>query len=159
LRQATGTTDQSQHPGTRTPFPGARLSDFRAALQQAEQSGADVLALVLYGEDMVRAMRIADDMGLNKKMKIAVPNLSMTMIETAGSDIMRGLMVTEPWTWRVPDIEGSDQGKALVKNFGDRYQTHPSSAAAATYSIVHQRADAATRARSSDSEKVISARE
>ncbi len=159
MRQATGTTDQSQHPGTRTPFPGARLSDFRAALQQAEQSGADVLALVLYGEDMVRAMRIADDMGLNKKMQIAVPNLSMTMVEAAGPDIMRGVLGTEPWTWRVPEIEGSEQGKAFVKNFGERYQTHPSSSAAAAYTIVHQWADAATRARSIDSEKVIAALE
>lgn len=159
LRQATNTTDQSKHPGTKTPFPGARLSDFRKALQQAEQSGADVLALVLYGEDMVRAMRIADEMGLNKKMQIAVPNLSMTMVEAAGPDIMSGVLGTEPWTWRVPEVEGSERGSAFVKNFGDRYQTHPSSSAAAAYTIVYQWADAVSRARSLDSEKVIAALE
>jgi len=159
LRQATNTTDQSKHPGTKTPFPGARLSDFRKALQQAEQSGADILALVLYGEDMVRAMRIADEMGLNKKMQIAVPNLSMTMVEAAGPDIMSGVLGTEPWTWRVPEIEGSQRGKAFVKDFGERYQTHPSSSAAAAYTIVHQWAEAAARAKSIDSEKVIAALE
>ena len=159
LRQATGTSDQSKHPGVKTPFPGARLSDFRNALRQAADSGADVLALVLYGEDMVRAMRIADDLGLNKKMQIAVPNLSMTMVEAAGPDIMRGVLGTEPWTWRVPELEGSARGKAFVKSFGERYQTHPSSSAAAAYTIVNQWAEAAARAKSIDSEKVIAALE
>ncbi|NIV28063.1 MAG: ABC transporter substrate-binding protein, partial [Anaerolineae bacterium] len=35
LRQATGTVDTSKHQGVRTAFPGARLSDYRAALEKA----------------------------------------------------------------------------------------------------------------------------
>lgn len=125
LRQATGTVDTSKHQGVRTAFPGARLSDYRAALEKAANSGAEVLVLVLFGEDMVRAMRIADELGLNKKMQIAVPNLTLSMVELAGPDIMRGVLGTEPWTWRVPELEGSERGKAFVRNFGERYQTHP----------------------------------
>ena len=159
LRQATNTMDQSKHPGVKTPFPTARLSDFRQALKQAEQSGADVLALVLYGEDMVRAMRIADELGLNKKMQIAVPNLSTTMVESAGPDIMRGVLGSEPWTWRVPEVEGSERGKAFVKSFSETYQVRPSSSAAIAYTIVNQWADAVERARSLDSEKLIAALE
>ncbi|RRV14682.1 substrate-binding protein [Pseudomonas saudiphocaensis] len=159
LRQATNTMDQSKHPGVKTPFPNARLSDFRQALKTAEQSGADVLALVLYGEDMVRAMRIADELGLNKKMQIAVPNLSTTMVESAGPDIMRGVLGSEPWTWRVPEIEGSERGKAFVKSFSETYQVRPSSSAAIAYTIVNQWADAVERARSLDSEKLIAALE
>src|SRR5690606_16251585 len=159
LRQATNTMDQSKHPGVKTPFPNARLSDFRQALKQAEQSGADVLALVLYGEDMVRAMRIADELGLNKKMQIAVPNLSTTMVESAGPDIMRGVLGSEPWTWRVPEVEGSERGKAFVKSFSETYQVRPSSSAAIAYTIVNQWADAVERARSLDSEKLIAALE
>src|SRR5690606_22422950 len=49
--------------------------------------------------------------------------------------------------------------RAFVKNFGERYQTHPSSSAAAAYTIVYQWADAVSRARSLDSEKVIAALE
>lgn len=45
---------------------------------------------------MVRAMRIADELGLNKKMQIAVPNLTLSMVELAGPDIMRGVLGTEP---------------------------------------------------------------
>ena len=159
LRQATGTQDSAKHPGVRTPFPGARLSQYRAALEQARDSGADVLALVLFGEDMVRAMRIANDLGLTKQMQIAVPNLTQSMVELAGPDIMRGVLGTEPWTWRVPEIEGSAAGQAFVKNFDERYQTHPSSSAASAYSIVYQWADAATRAKSIASEQVIAALE
>lgn len=159
LRQATNTMDQAKHPGVKTPFPNARLSDFRQALKTAEQSGADVLALVLYGEDMVRAMRIADELGLNKKMQIAVPNLSTTMVESAGPDIMRGVLGSEPWTWRVPEVEGSERGKAFVKSFSETYQVRPSSSAAIAYTIVNQWADAVERARSLDSEKLIAALE
>jgi len=108
---------------------------------------------------MVRAMRIADELGLNKKMQIAIPNLTLSMVELAGPDIMRGVLGTEPWTWRVPELEGSERGKDFVRNFGDRYQTHPSSSAASAYSIVYQWADAATRARSIGSEQVIAALE
>ena len=159
LRQATGTVDTSKHQGVRTAFPGARLSDYRAALEKAANSGAEVLVLVLFGEDMVRAMRIADELGLNKKMQIAVPNLTLSMVELAGPDIMRGVLGTEPWTWRVPELEGSERGKAFVRNFGERYQTHPSSSAASAYSIVYQGADAVSRAKTIASEPVIAALE
>jgi len=159
LRQATGTVDTSKHQGVRTAFPGARLSDYRAALEKAANSGAEVLVLVLFGEDMVRAMRIADELGLNKKMQIAIPNLTLSMVELAGPDIMRGVLGTEPWTWRVPELEGSERGKAFVHNFGERYQTHPSSSAASAYSIVYQWADAVSRAKTIASEPVIAALE
>ncbi|QGZ32202.1 ABC transporter substrate-binding protein [Stutzerimonas stutzeri] len=159
LREATGTQNADQHPGIRTAFPGARISDYRQALDQAAGSDADVLVLVLFGEDLVRAMRIADDLGLNRKMQIAVPNLTLSMVETAGPDIMRGVLGTEPWTWRVPELEGSAAGQQFVRNFDERYQTHPSSSAASAYSIVYQWADAATRARSLDSERIIAALE
>ena len=159
LRQATGTQDNRQHPGIKTAFPGARLSDYREALTQVAKSDTEVLVLVLFGEDLVRAMRIADELGLNKKMQIAVPNLTLSMVETAGPDIMRGVLGTEPWTWRVPDLEGSAAGQQFVQHYDERYQTHPSSSAASAYSIVYQWADAATRARSLDSERIIEALE
>lgn len=159
LRQATSTLDTAKHPGVKTAFPGARLSDYRQALTQVAASDAQVLVLVLFGEDLVRAMRIADEMGLNKKMQVAVPNLTLSMVETAGPDIMRGVLGTEPWTWRVPELEGSVAGQKFVESYDERYQTHPSSSAASAYSIVYQWAHAATRARSIDSERVIAALE
>ncbi|PMZ49080.1 ABC transporter substrate-binding protein, partial [Pseudomonas sp. FW306-2-11AC] len=57
LRQATATDNAAQHASVRIPFPGARLADYQDALTQAAASNAEILALVLFGEDLVRAVR------------------------------------------------------------------------------------------------------
>lgn len=159
LRQATGTDNAGQHAGVRVPFPGARLADYQDALTQAASSNAEVLALVLFGEDLVRAMRIAKDLGLTERMQIIAPNLTQSMVEQAGPDLMQGVIGTEPWTWRVPALEKSTRGEAFVQSFKTRYEMYPSSSAASAYSIVQQWADAAKRANSLDSEALIKALE
>lgn len=159
LRKATGSDDPARHPGVRIPFPGARLSQYRDALVQAGQSDAQVLALVLFGEDLVRAMRIAHELGLTSRMQIVVPNLTAHMVEQAGPTLMEGVLGTEPWTWRVPDLEDSARGQAFVRAYVERYQTRPSSSAAHAYGIVHQWSDAVARTRSLNSEAVIKALE
>ena len=159
LRQATGTQDGARHPGLKVPFPGARLGDYHERLSQAAASQAEVLVLVLFGEDLVRAMRVAEDLGLTQRMQIVAPNLTQGIVEQAGPSLMQGVIGTEPWTWRVPELVGSEAGKAFVRDFTERYQVYPSSAAASAYSIVHQWADAAERARSLDSEALIKALE
>lgn len=159
LRKATGSQDSAGHPGVRVPFPGARLSDYRDALAQAAASDAQVLALVLFGEDLVRAMRIARDLGLTERMQIVAPNLTQSIVEQAGPDLMQGVIGTEPWTWRVPALEKSERGQAFVEAFKTRYGMYPSSSAASAYSIVQQWADAARRSNSLDSEALIKALE
>jgi len=159
LRQATGTQDGARHPGLKVPFPGARLADYQERLSQAAASQAEVLVLVLFGEDLVRAMRVAEDLGLTQRMQIVAPNLTQGIVEQAGPSLMQGVIGTEPWTWRVPELVGSEAGKAFVRDFTERYQVYPSSSAASAYSIVHQWADAAERARSLDSEALIKALE
>ncbi|MDX5372031.1 MAG: ABC transporter substrate-binding protein [Pseudomonadaceae bacterium] len=159
LRQATGTQDSARHPGLKVPFPGARLGDYHERLSQAATSQAEVLVLVLFGEDLVRAMRVAEDLGLTRRMQIVAPNLTQGIVEQAGPSLMQGVIGTEPWTWRVPELVGSQAGKAFVRDFTERYQVYPSSSAASAYSIVHQWADAAERARSLDSEALIKALE
>ncbi|WP_339412209.1 ABC transporter substrate-binding protein [Pseudomonas sp. EA_35y_Pfl2_R5] len=159
LRQTTGTEDSGQHPGLKVTFPGAHLSDYQDALTQAAASNAEVLTLVLFGEDLVRAMRIAKDLGLTKRMQIVAPNLTQSIVEQAGPGLMEGVIGTEPWTWRVPTLEKSVRGEAFVKDFSERYAMYPSSSAASAYSIVYQWADAAKRANSLDSEALIKALE
>ncbi|MBU0901876.1 MAG: ABC transporter substrate-binding protein [Gammaproteobacteria bacterium] len=159
LRQTTGSADSTQHPGLKVAFPGARLADYQDALSQAAASNAEVLALVLFGEDLVRAMRIAKDLGLTERMQIVAPNLTQSIVEQAGPGLMEGVIGSEPWTWRVPALEKSVHGEAFVKSFSERYTTYPSSSAASAYSIVYQWADAAKRAGSLDSEALIKALE
>ena len=159
LRQATATDNAAQHASVRIPFPGARLADYQDALTQAAASNAEILALVLFGEDLVRAMRIAKDLGLTERMQIVAPNLTQSMVEQAGPNLMAGVIGTEPWTWRVPALEKSARGQAFVEAVKTRYEMYPSSSAASAYSIVQQWADAATRAKSLDSEALIKALE
>ena len=159
LRQTTNSGDTGKHPGAKVPFPGARLADYTKALTQAASSKADVLVLVLFGEDLVRAMRIAKDLGLTARMQVVAPNLTQSMVEQAGPGLMEGVIGTEPWTWRVPALEKSVRGEAFVKAFSERYEMYPSSSAASAYSIVYQWAEAAERAHSLDSEALIKALE
>lgn len=159
LRQATASEDQARHPSVRLPFPGARLTQYRDALTLAGKSDAQVLALVLFGEDLVRAMRIAHEMGLTSRMQVVVPNITGHMIEQAGPTIMEGVLGTTPWTWRVPILENSERGQAFTQAYVERYQMYPTSSAAHAYGIVHQWSDAVKRAGSLKSEAVISALE
>lgn len=155
LRHYTGTENAARHPSIKVPFPGARLSDYRDALAQAAASQADVLVLALFGEDLVHAMRIADDLGVTRNHQIIAPNLTQSMVELAGPGLMQGVIGTEPWTWRVPEREGSARGQAFVSTFAERYGVYPASSSASAYSIVYQWADAARRSGSLDSEALI----
>jgi ABC-type branched-subunit amino acid transport system substrate-binding protein len=92
-------------------------------------------------------------------MQIVAPNLTQSIVEQAGPDLMQGVIGTEPWTWRVPALEKSERGQAFVEAFKTRYGMYPSSSAASAYSIVQQWADAARRSNSLDSEALIKALE
>ena len=159
FRLFTNTNDSDSHPGVKTPFPKSRLSDFKNALQSAQASGAEVLVLVLFGNDMVAALSTAHKMGLKKEMAIVVPNLTLSMVRTAGPNTMEGVVGAVPWAWNVPFAYNYDQGKRFVNDFARRYGSYPSSSAASAYAILHQYKEAAERAGSFDSSKVIKALE
>ncbi len=159
LRENTNSTDTNKHQGVLLPFPTAKQSDYSATLKQAQASGADIVALVLYGHDLVRAMRTAETMGLTKKVQIIAPNLTQSVIEQAGPGLMAGVIGTEHWLWRAPELENSEAGLAFVENFNKAYELYPPSAAASAYTVVKQWADAVTRSKSLNSEAVIKALE
>lgn len=159
LRQFTDTGDTSVHVGVKTPFPNALTSDFQAALEQAAASDADVLAMVLFGDDMVRAVNIAYSMGLHDKMQIVVPNITLSMANQVGPSIMEGVIGAAPWVWNLPQEKGYERGEQFVQTFSERYNMRPSSAAASAYSIVYQYKDAVERAGTIRTDSVIRALE
>jgi ABC-type branched-subunit amino acid transport system substrate-binding protein len=132
---------------------------YRDALKQAAQSKADVLILMLYGTDVVNAMRLVDHLGLKERMQVVVPNLNQDVVDQAGPALMSGVIGTDTWTWRVPEREGNPRGKRFVVDYSGRYQSYPSSAAASAYGIVWQWADAVSRGGTADSSSVITALE
>lgn len=96
VRQFSNTQDTERHPGVKTPFPRALVTDFRKALEQAAESDAKVLMMVLFGDDMVRALQVAYEMGLTKRMQVVVPNLTLGMARQVGPTMMEGVVGAAP---------------------------------------------------------------
>jgi len=159
VRKFTDTEDTERHAGVKTPFPRAFVNDFQKALSQADASGAKVLMLVLFGEDMVRALNVAYEMGLTKKMQVVVPNLTLGMARQVGPTIMEGVVGGSPWVWNVPYELDYPRGKEFVETFSKRYEMRPSTAAASAYSIVYQYKDAVERAGTTNTQSLIRALE
>jgi branched-chain amino acid transport system substrate-binding protein len=159
LRKFTGSTDLKEHEGVTVRFPRPRETDFAEALEAAMNSGADVLMLIQFGDDMASALRLAHRMGLKEKMTVIVPNLTLGMARSAGSGVMEGVIGAVPWSWQVPYKYDYPQGKKFVEGFLEKYQTYPSSAAASAYNIVYQFKDAVERSRSLNTQKIIRALE
>lgn len=159
LREATKSRDRARHGYSKIAAHGARRSDYLAALKKAAASEADMLVIVLLGQDLVQTMRLANDMGLGKRMQIIVPNLTQSIVEQAGPLVMEHVIGTEAWNWQVPKLEKSVEGQAFVDEFIRQHQAYPGSTAATAYGIVRQWAAAVQRAGSADSEAVIAALE
>lgn len=159
MRAKSGTGDTEVHPVVRTPFPNARIRDFKNALKAAEESEAEVLVLVLGGGDMVRAVNIIHDMGLKKKVQIVWPNTSLGTALQIGPALMSGIIGAAPWVWNLPYEKGYQDGIDFVEKFSTSYNMRPSSAAASAYSIVHQYRDAVERAGTTNTADVIRALE
>lgn len=159
LRLSTNSQDRAKHSFSRLNAINASHVDYQQALSKAEKSQADILVLVLQGQNVMHAMRIVQKMQLNRNMQIIIPNLSRTLIQNLGPHTMSGVIGTQAWTWRVPALENSPIGLAFVKDYTQRYTEYPGSAAASAYSVVYQWADAAQRTHSLDSEVLIKALE
>lgn len=159
MRHFTNTKDVGEHGRTLIPFPSAMQKDLRVAMQAAVEAKPEVLVLVLFGDQMVKGMRMAHQMGLTRSAQVVVPNLTLSMVEQAGPALMEGVLGASAWTWNVPYVYNYPRGQAFVERFVERYQTYPSTSAASAYSIVYQWADAVTRTGSLNTERLISALE
>lgn len=115
----------------RTPLGSA---DFSQYLTPVLNSGADVLILNHYGQDMVNSLTQAVQFGLREKQangknfEIVVPLFSELMAQGAGEAI-KGIFGTANWDWKLED-EGT---RAFTKSFGEAYGSPPSQAAHTCY--------------------------
>jgi ABC-type branched-subunit amino acid transport system substrate-binding protein len=159
LRAASGTTDVALHPTVRMAPGDVPARQLRAALEDAERRGAQVLVLALGGRELVNGLNMAAYLGLKKRMLLVVPNLSLAAAQDAGARSMTGVVGVMGWHWKVPAARGFAEGQAFVARYTARYGLHPSAAAAATYTIVHEFKAAAERARSLAGPAVVRALE
>jgi ABC-type branched-subunit amino acid transport system substrate-binding protein len=159
LRVFTGTEDKLAHPGVLTPFPGAMPSDFHKALETANAASPDVLAIVLFGTDMVIAIAMATAMKLKQRMQIVVPNLTLGMAGDAGPENMQGVIGSLPWSWQIPFIYDYPGGKRFVEAFEKKYNRYPCTSGASAYAILYEYKSAVERAGTFDTPAVIKALE
>ena len=130
---------------------------FAPELAKAGESEANVLVLLLFGRDMVTALKEADSMGLKEKMQIVVPLMELNMAYGAGAKAIEGVVATKNWYWGLKDkFPGS---KEFVDAFRAKYNKAPGSAAASAWVAIYQWVDAARRAGSFASDSVIKALE
>jgi len=157
MRQLTGTTDGNIHKQIKTPFPGATTDDFKKALNFAKILKPDVLVLVLFGNDMVEAIRLATTMGMKNEMQIVVPNLTLGMAEGGGPKVMEGVIGALPWSWQVPYKYNYPRGQKFVEDFSKKYSRYPSTSGASAYTILYEYKAAVERANSFDTYAVVKA--
>ncbi len=159
IRTFSGTEDKAVHKGLLTPFPGAGYNDFWDAIEAAQAFKPDVLVLVLFGNDMSTALKLASTMKLKDAAQIVVPNITLGMAVSAGPKAMEGVIGATPWTWEVPGKYHFPQGQEFVDNFADKYGTYPSTSAASAYTILYEYKSAVERAGSFSTPDVVRALE
>ena len=131
LKDATERLGWKTVSAVRTPLGSA---DFSQYITPVLNSGADVLILNHYGNDMVNSLKQAVQFGLRdktvngKQFEIVVPLYSRLMVQGAG-DAAKGILGTANWHWTLKD-EGT---KAFAKSFGQEYGAPPSQAAHTCY--------------------------
>jgi ABC-type branched-subunit amino acid transport system substrate-binding protein len=155
LRKLSDTENTKAHLGVKTKFPGATEQDFNDALNLAKEARPDVLVFVLFGNDMISALRQATAMGLKKNMLFVVPNLTLGMAEGAGPEVMEGVIGAVPWTWKVPYKYDYPRGKKFVEDFAAKYKRYPSTSGASAYTILYEYKAAVERAKTFDTPAVI----
>ncbi len=83
------------------PYPGS--GDFSAYLLQAQASGADVLAIVGNGADLVNCVKQAHEFGLNRTMRLVAPIVTINNIQEIGPAQSQGIFLTETFYWDLND--------------------------------------------------------
>ena len=106
-------------------------SDYSSALLNIANSGADVFVNVAFGADAVASTKQAEQFGVLKRMKLAVPNLSAFQDKELGAEIMQGVYGTCEFWWTLADR--NPLAKAFVDSFVAQNKYHPRWAAHVGY--------------------------
>ncbi|MBN1213066.1 MAG: substrate-binding protein [candidate division Zixibacteria bacterium] len=156
VRKLTKTEDKETYKGLLTPLG---TTDYNKELSLAKMIKPDVLVLVLFGNDMVSAIRQATSLGLKTTTQIVVPNITLGMADGGGPKVMEGVIGALPWCWSVPYQYNYPRGKKFVEDFEKKYNRYPSTSGASAYTILYEYKDAVERAKGFEAAKVIQALE
>ncbi|OQW59373.1 MAG: ABC transporter substrate-binding protein [Proteobacteria bacterium SG_bin9] len=130
-------------------------SDYTAFLPRIQSLQPDVLCLCNFGRDQVVSITQATEFGLKSKTKLVAPVLLYTARQ-AGGDVFEGVVGGTSYYWRLEDTVPS------AKAFNDKFRKAnagavPSDYGALGYAGVRSVLEAVKAAKSTETEKVITA--
>ena len=132
----------------RHPYHAA---DFTPFVQQARDSGAQVLGLASAHTDLVGTVKAANALGLNKTMTLAATFTFITELHDLGLQAAQGMYLADSWYW-TRDAET----RAWSRRFFEKAGRMPSSLQAADYSAALQYLTAVKAVGSGDADEVLS---
>lgn len=125
-------------------------SDFASYILSAQNSGAQVLALADAGDDMVNALKTADEFGLLKSTKVVSGLVFLTDIHALGLKTTKGLVLSSDFYW---DMD--DKTRAWSERYYKKTGVMPNLSHAAGYSATLQYLRAMEAAKSDRAEDVL----
>ena len=125
-------------------------SDFSSFILQAQASKAQILGLANAGDDLVNAIKSANEFGLKKNMKIAALLMYLSDVHALGLQQTQGMLLTDSWYW-----DTSDATRAWAKRYFERVKKMPNSGHAGDYSAITTYLNAVKATGTDNPEKVI----
>jgi branched-chain amino acid transport system substrate-binding protein len=107
-------------------------SNFGPLLARAQESNAKVIALANAGEDTVRAIKQAAEIGISPRTQTLVPMLVfISDVHQLGLDVAKGMTFVDGFYWDLDEVT-----RAWSKRFYARQHAMPTMGHAGTYSAV-----------------------
>ncbi len=125
-------------------------SDFSSFLLQAQASKAQVLGLANASNDLISAIKAANEFGITKSMKIAALLMFITDVHALGLEQTKGLYTTDSWYW-----DQSPESRAWAKRYFAVMKRMPTGLHASTYSATMTYLKAVKALGTDDSDKVM----
>jgi branched-chain amino acid transport system substrate-binding protein len=125
-------------------------SDFSSFILQAQASKAQILGLANAGDDLVNAIKSANEFGLKKNMKIAALLMYLSDVHALGLQQTQGMLLTDAWYW-----DTSEATRAWAKRYFERVKKMPNSGHAGDYSAITTYLNAVKTTGTDNPEKII----
>ncbi len=125
-------------------------SDFSSFMLQAQSSKAQILGLANAGDDLVNAIKSANEFGVKKTMKIAALLMYLSDVHALGLQQTQGMLLTDAWYW-----DTNEATRAWAKRYFERVKKMPNSGHAGDYSAVTTYLKAVKATGTDNPEKVI----
>lgn len=132
-----------KHPVGTTP-------NFSALLLQAQASKAKILGLATSGDDLINAVKVANEFGINKTMSLAAILTHIPEIHALGLNLTQGMFLTDGWYW-----DQDDASRAWAKRYFEKMKKMPGAMQAADYSAVTTYLKAVKAAGTDEGDKVM----